>query len=142
MKESLEEWFKATRDSYASAVRFAWIVVALLLVAYLTTFSQYIRTQSELNAAQTNVAAIKTADEKFEHVAEALQSLTNATTEEINDAVDGLMSELKDDFRALDMTIKGIRTNSASADRRTEGNSTVQGPVQDKVKEIKLPEEL
>jgi hypothetical protein len=95
-----------------------------------------------LNVAQRKVAALKAVDEKFQLVVASLEDLTNASTEEIRDTLDGLVSKLKDDFGVLDATIKGIRGELDPADRRTGGNLAVQGTVQDRAKEIALSQEL
>ena len=139
MKDDLREWFKECRDRYAGAKRLAFILVSILLVGHLTTFSQYVRTRSSLNAAEKKTTALLTAEEQFLQIKTSVEDLNHFATQHVAQALATFVQTLVEDFGVLNKNIK-IARGEIDADASAE-NRMFQG-VQEDREEFELPAAL
>src|SRR5437867_3526501 len=136
MKEQLESWFADTRESYAKAMRFAFFIVAFVLLIHVTTFQQYLRTQAGLRSAKANLDTNRIAQAKVQQIVKSVETLGNVSTQQVPALLAELVHNLTNDFALLGQQIDAVLHAS------TEHDSTlqVQGPVRSTG--IPLPDEL
>src|SRR5438876_12419853 len=107
MKEQLQSWFSDARESYAKAVRFAFFIVAFVILIHVTTFQQYLRTQAGLRLAQTNLVVNQMAEERVQQIVNSIERLGNVSTQQVPALLAQLVHNLTNDFAMLSRQIDG-----------------------------------
>jgi hypothetical protein len=109
MDEITREWFSSARERYSGAVRFAFLLLAVLFGIQLTTFTEYLDTQARLRRAKAQADEARALSATMSEVARAADALQQTVTGNLKELLDRLVEELKGDFAALDAKVAGLR---------------------------------
>ena len=111
MDEITKEWFSSTRERYVGAVRFAFVLLAVLFGIQLTTFAEYLDTQTQLRRARGQAEEARALTGAMREVAAAADALQQTVTDTLKELLSRLVEELKGDFAALDAKVADLRGN-------------------------------
>jgi hypothetical protein len=95
----------------SGAVRFAFVLIAVLLGIQLTTFTEYLDTQTRLRLAKAQAEEARALTGAMREVAAAADALQQTVTDTLKELLSRLVEELKDDFAALDAKVADLRGN-------------------------------
>jgi type II secretory pathway pseudopilin PulG len=113
MDEITKEWFSSARERYVGAVRFAVVLLAVLFGIQLTTFTEYLDTQTRLRHAKAQAEEARALTDAMREVAAAADALQQTVTDNLKGLLSRLVEELKGDFAALDGKVADLRGNRA-----------------------------
>ena len=111
MDEITKEWFSSARERYVGAVRFAFVLLAVLFGIQLTTFTEYLDTQTQLRRAKAQAEEARALTGAMREVAAAADALQQTVTDTLKELLSRLVEELKGDFAALDAKVADLRGN-------------------------------
>jgi hypothetical protein len=111
MDEITKEWFSNARERYGGAVRFGFVLLALLLGIQLTTFTEYLDKQVRLRRAKTQAEEARTLAAAINEVAAAANTLQQTVTDNLQGLLNRLVEDLKSDFAALDAKVADLQGN-------------------------------
>jgi len=111
MDEIAKEWFSDARERYSGAVRFAFVLVAVLLGIQLTTFTEYLDTQTRLRRAKAQAEEARALTGTMREVAAAADALQQTVADTLKELLIRLVEELKGDFATLDAKVADLRSD-------------------------------
>ena len=111
MDEIAKEWFSDARERYSGAVRFAFVLIAVLLGIQLTTFTEYLDTQTRLRRAKAQAEEARALTGAMREVAAAAGALQQTVADTLNEQLSRLVEGLKGDFAALDAKVADLRSD-------------------------------
>jgi hypothetical protein len=109
MDEITKEWFSSARERYSGAVRFAFVILAVLLGIQLTTFTEYLETQARLKRAKAQAEEARALTAAMSEVAEKANALQQTVSDNLKGLLNRLVEDLKGDFAALDAKVADLR---------------------------------
>jgi hypothetical protein len=109
MDDIAKEWFSDARERYSGAVRFAFVLVAVLLGIQLTTFTEYLDTQARLRRAKAQAEEARTLTAAMSEVAASANALQQTVSDTLKRLLNRLVEDLKSDFAALDAKVADLR---------------------------------
>jgi len=109
MDEITKEWFSSARERYSGAVRFAFVILAVLLGIQLTTFTEYLETQARLKRAKAQAEEARALTAAMSEVAGTANALQQTVSDNLKGLLDRLVEDLKGDFAALDAKVADLR---------------------------------
>jgi hypothetical protein len=109
MDEITKEWFSSARERYSGAVRFAFVILAVLLGIQLTTFTEYLETQARLKRAKAQAEEARALTAAMSEVAEKANALQQTVSDNLKGLLNRLVEDLKGDFAALDAEVADLR---------------------------------
>jgi type II secretory pathway pseudopilin PulG len=95
MDEITKEWFSSARERYVGAVRFAVVLLAVLFGIQLTTFTEYLDTQTRLRHAKAQAEEARALTDAMREVAAAADALQQTVTDNLKGLLSRLVEELK-----------------------------------------------
>jgi len=113
MDEITKEWFSNARERYSGAVRFAFVLLAVMLGIQLTTFIEYLDTQIRLKRAKVQAEEARVLTAAMSEVAAAANALQQTVSNNLNGLLNRLVEDLKSDFAALDAKVADLRGDHA-----------------------------
>ena len=111
MDEIAKEWFSDARERYSGAVRFAFVSIAVLLGIQLTTFTEYLDTQTRLRLAKAQAEEARALTGAMREVDAAAGALQQTVADTLNELLSRLVEGLKGDFAALDAKLADLRSD-------------------------------
>ena len=111
MDEIAKEWFSDARERYSGAVRFAFVLIAVLLGIQLTTFTEYLDTQTRLRRAKAQAEEARALTGAMREVDAAAGALQQTVADTLNELLSRLVEGLKGDFAALDAKVADLRSD-------------------------------
>jgi hypothetical protein len=111
MDEITKDWFTDARERYSGAARFAFVLVAVLLGIHMTTFTEYLDTQTRLKRAKAQTEQARTLTAGMSEIAAAANALQQTVTDDLQGLLNRLIEDLKSDFAALDAKVADLRGN-------------------------------
>ena len=109
MDDITKEWFSNARERYNGAVRFAFVLLAVLLGIQLTTFTEYLDTQIQLKRAKVQAEESRALTAAMSQVAAAANALQQTVSDSLEGLLNRLVEDLKSDFAALDAKVADLR---------------------------------
>jgi len=109
MDEITKEWFSSARERYSGAVRFGFVLLAVLFGIQLTTFTEYLDTQARLRRAKAQAEEARALSGAMSEVVAAANALQQTVTDNLKELLSTLVEELKGDFAALDGKVADLR---------------------------------
>lgn len=127
MSEFADQWLKDTWEKYSAAQRLAFLLIALMAGVYFTTFQQFLHVRKQLREAHDNTETLKIETEHIKQVCAAVKELDLTTQTILDGAIDNIVTDLQDNFAALDVEIEKIQNPGAVVD---QGDEILNTPLQ------------
>ena len=105
LNELIETWFDDARQKHNAAQRLAFLLVAFFAALHVTTFDQYLAFQQQLRGAGIEMGEAAQTSSVLDKVAAITKELNQTIKMRLEELMQSLVENLKEDFEALDRTI-------------------------------------